>query len=219
MRYFVAIALSALTIAGTADRCSGQVFGHFSAAHVVGYDEKSAGAYFTLADDTIGLLSQFRYGVSGAVDFGLQLGFESMDDFVETQGFLRTDGDTHLLLAGDLKYMVRDADDEIPFDLSLDFGVGFRDMKMASSLLFSLGGQTGWRGHEPESRGLEPYLGLELIVDRMTVDLPQGDKTETNNDLEVRIGTAYRVADGASLTAEIHAGDETSFGVGINFAF
>jgi hypothetical protein len=115
--------------------------------------------------------------------------------------------------------MVRQADDEIPFDLSLDFGVGLVDKEDASSLLFTLGGQGGWRGVEPESRGLEPYLGLVLVVERMSVDLPDGEETETDTDLEVRVGTAYRLASALSLIAELHAGRGTAFGVGLNFAF
>ena len=220
MKYFAALAFSALTLLSGADVCSGQAFGHFTPARVLGDDRQSAGAYFTVQDDIIGLLSQFRYGASDALDFGFQLGVQSVDDRVSRGGLFGDEGDSHLLIAGDAKYLLRGADDEIPFDLSLDFGIGLIDMERGKNVLFTLGGQGGWRGREPESRGLEPYLGIALVVERTTLELlPDGDKTETDNDLEVRVGTAYRVAEIAFIVAEIQAGRETAFGVGLNFVF
>lgn len=223
MKYFAIIALSALTISAGADMCSAQAFGNFTPAAVVGDGGRSAGAYFTVQDDLIGVLSQFRYGASDNFDFGFQAGVRSMDYYVDRAGLRQDVEDTHLLVSGDAKYMIREADAEIPIDLSLDFGVGFADMKNRRDVLFTLGGQGGWRGPEPESRGLDPYVGLVLIVERKSLEREHENKTEThtrtNNELEARLGTAYRVADMVSIVAEIQAGRETAFGVGLNFIF
>jgi hypothetical protein len=219
MKHLAVLALSGLMLSSWAGLCSGQAFGHFTAAKTLGPDGQSAGAYFIVQDDMIGALSQFRYGASDALDFGFQLGIRSVDDYVNRSGLKEDAGDTHLLISGDAKYMLREADYEIPFDLSLDFGVGLADMDGANNLLFTLGGQGGWRGHEPESRGLEPYLGVVMVVERTTLEMEGGDKTETDTDLEIRVGTQYIMARAVSLVAEIQAGRETAFGVGLSFFF
>lgn len=219
MKYFSAIALSALVLSGFAGVCQGQAFGHFTPARVIGDDSQLAGAYFTVQDDIVGAQAQIRYGASDELGFGLQLGVRSVDDYVGRSGLREYAGDTQLLIGGDAKYMLRAADREIPLDLSLDFGVGFIDMERADDLLFSLSGQGGWRGEDPDMRGLEPYLGLALVVERITFDLWDGDKTDTDTDLEVRLGTAYNVSRAVSIIAELQAGRETTFGVGLNLVF
>jgi hypothetical protein len=219
MKYSVVLALAAVFLLSCVGVCSGQVFGHYTPARVVGDDDQSAGVYFTVQDDIIGLLGQFRYGASDMLDFGFHLGIQSVDDRIGNAGLYRMEGDTHLLISGDAKYMLRRADEEIPIDLSLDFGVGLINMEDASNVLFTFGGQGGWRGGEPQSRGLEPYLGLVLVVERKTWQLTDGENTEIDSELEVRAGTAYRVARAASIVAEIQAGRETAFGIGLNFNF
>jgi hypothetical protein len=219
MRRLLIFACSVLMIGACADRCRAQVFGNFHPARTVGEAERSAGGYFIVADDVIGGLAHFRYGATEALDLGLQLGVESVDSYVPRGGLFEAEDSDNLLVGGDAKYALRAADDEIPVDLSVGFGVGFVDAEGADDLLFSITGQGGWRGPEPESRGLEPYVGLALMVDRMTVNLPDGDVTDTDNDLEVRVGTAYRLSRAASLLAELQAGDGTTFAVGLNVFF
>jgi hypothetical protein len=219
MKRLFTIACSVLMIAACADHCQAQVFGNFYPARTVGEAERSAGGYFIVADDVVGGLAQFRYGAASALDLGLQLGVESVDSYVPHGGLFEAEDSDNLLLGADAKYALRTADDEIPVDLSVGFGVGFVDAEGAESLLFSVTGQGGWRGPEPESRGLEPYVGFALMVDRTTVDLPDGDRSDTDNDLEVRVGTAYVLSRAASILAELQAGDGTTFAVGLNFSF
>jgi hypothetical protein len=221
MRRFLTIALfSVLAVAACADRCQAQVFGNFYPARTVGEAERCAGAYFIVADDVVGGLAQFRYGATYAVDLGLQLGVESVDSYVPRGGLYESADSDNLLVGGDVKFAMRTADSEMPVDISVGFGAGFVDAEGAESLLFSVTGQGGWRGPEPESRGLEPYVGLALMVNRMSVDLPGGgDSTDTDTDLEVRVGTAYVLTRAASLLAELHAGNGTAFAVGVNVTF
>lgn len=219
MRCFFAILFSVLLAAAGASSCQAQVFGNFHPARTVAEAQRSAGAYFVVADDVVGGIGQFRYGATGVLELGLQLGAESVDSHVARGGLYEGDDDNHLLLGGDAKYSLRAADEEIPVDLSVGFGLGFVDAENAESLLFSITGQGGWRGPEPESLGLEPYVGLALMVNRTTVDLADGDFTDTDNDLEVRFGTAYVISSTASVLAELQAGNGTTFAVGLNLFF
>ncbi len=219
MKHMSALALLIVVLSFSAGDCLAQVFGHFSSAGTVGRYGRSAGAYFIVSDDVIGLLSQFRYGPADALDIGLQIGVETVDERISVGGFFSEEDDTRVLLAGDAKYLIRGADEELPFDISLDFGVGYVDLEDASRFLFKASGQGAWRGHEPRSRGLEPYIGLVVAAKRTAIDLPRGDETDIDNDLEVRLGTVYRLSAVASVVAELQAGDDTSFGLGLNFEF
>jgi len=209
--------LALLAAAAVSSPAAGQVFGHYAAASAVGEGWRSAGAYFTLADNTVGVLGQFRYGVSEQVSVGLQVGLDSVERKVFRGNFYDSREDTQTLLAGDVKYLARPADREIPVDVSLDFGVGLRDMDDGTSLLFSLGGQGGLQSRD--DGGFSPYLGIVLLVDRSSLELPDGERVETEKDLEVRLGTTYGVTGSTSLIAELRAGNGTAFGVGLSAAF
>lgn len=219
MRFLFVILISVLIVGGVADRCCAQAFGHFYPARTVDYRESAAGAYLAIADDVVGLLGQFRYGATEVLDFGLQIGFESVESRELAGGLFEEYDDTHLLLAVDGKYMIRGADDDLPVDISMDVGVGFIDMEEANRLLFTFGGQGALRDPELQSWGLEPYLGLVLVVDRLSVDLPGGTDTETDNDLEIRLGTTYELWTTAAIMAEIQAGNGTTLVVGLGLGF
>jgi hypothetical protein len=177
------------------------------------------GAYFTVADDILGLLGQVRFGYSDAADFGLQLGFNSVDDRVYDGGMFREEGETHLLIGGDWKYNLRRANEDIPVDISVDFGAGYVDMEEASKLLFSLSGQGGWTVENAGGNTLSPYVGLAIIVDRLSIDTPTREFSDTDTDIRVRVGAAYYISAGASAVAELQTGSGTSFGIGLNIGF
>lgn len=172
-----------------------------------------------IADNVVGLLGQFRYGATEVLDFGVQIGFQSVESRHYTGGLFEEYDDTHLLLAGDGKYMIRSADDDLPVDISMDIGLGFVDMENANRLLFTFGGQGALRDPRLQSKGLEPYLGLVLIVDRLSIDLPGGTDTDIDNDLEIRLGTTYELSRTAVFMAEIQAGSGTTLVVGLGLGF
>ncbi len=219
MKFHFAILVSVLALAGVTERCCAQAFGHFCPARTVDYQGSSAGAYLMIADNVVGLLGQFRYGATEVLDFGVQIGFQSVESRHYTGGLFEEYDDTHLLLAGDGKYMIRGADDDLPVDISMDIGLGFVDMENANRLLFTFGGQGALRDPRLQSRGLEPYLGLVLIVDRLSIDLPGGTDTDIDNDLEIRLGTTYELSRTAVFMAEIQAGSGTTLVVGLGLGF
>jgi len=208
-----------LVLCITVQPSSAQVFGHYATAATVGEGESMGGAYFTVADDILGLLGQFRYGYSGVADFGLQLGFNSMDDRVYAGGMFREEGETHLLIAGDGKYNLRRADEEMPVDVSVDFGVGYVDKENANQLLFSLSAQGGWSVENAGANTLSPYVGFALIVDRVSMDTSGGNFTDKDTDIQARIGAEYYISGSVSAVAELQTGTGTSFGVGLNIGF
>lgn len=219
MKPALAAAAVVFVICLAVEPCSAQVFGHYATAATVGAGESMGGAYFTVADDILGLLAQYRYGYSDAADFGLQLGFNSMDDRVYAGGMFREEGETHLLIAGDGKYNLRRADESMPVDVSVDFGAGYVDMEDADRLLFSFSGQGGWSVENADGNTLSPYVGFALILDRVSVDAPGGDLIGTDTDVHVRIGAEYYISGAASAVAELQTGSGTSFGIGLNIGF
>jgi hypothetical protein len=219
MRQTLTVVVSVLSLCFAWGLCSAQVFGNYATARTVQAGKRVGGAYFTIADDVLGLLGQFRCGYSDDADFGVQLGFNSTDSRVYRGGMFTEEGETHLLLGGDGKYNLRKADEGMPVDVSVDFGAGYVDMEESSRLLFSLSGQGGWTVETENAKTLSPYVGLGVIVDRVSIDTASGNLTDTDTDIEVRLGAAYLFSSGVSAIAELQTGDGTSFGVGLNVRF
>jgi hypothetical protein len=130
-------------------------------------------------------------------------------------------------VAGDARYQVlhqkpatpQRAGD--PVDLSLGGGVElfFGDVFSIFSIQFN--GMVSHRFVSASGRGMTPYGRAQVRIQRVGVDTPAGDDSDTEGEFGINAGGELEFSQGLSAVAELQLDSDVDFGLifGLNYRF
>ena len=208
-----AVAVFALLLA-FAGSARAQVFYSYPGARPVVDTSVSLGLVAGFGDNLTRLGGFGRFNLTSRADLGL----EAMWDNIDPEG--PGGDDTNLLGAGaDGKYMLLEADNTIPVDLAVQLGAGFLtdDDYFLLHVPFGAIASREFAPGETDERLITPYAGVYFLFDYASFDAPAGvDDSDTDFDVELRVGVSAEIVRPGSLFAALHAGQETMFFLGFN---
>jgi hypothetical protein len=119
----------------------------------------------------------------------------------------------------DFKYLIVPEGDRLPFDFAAQaavgmlFGSGVRELRVPVGVLGSKSIPLD------DGREITPFASAYVIIDRVSVDIPGGgDSSDTDMDVEIRLGAAAEVVGRTNLFAALHVGSGTMFFLGFTVA-
>jgi len=188
-----------------------QVFYSYPGARPVTDYSPSLGAVAGFGDNLIRLAGFARFNVTPASDLGVEVvydnaGSEGADDDVGFGG------------AGvDFRYGIVAAGDNSPLDVAAQAGGGFLTRSDYLNLRFPLGVVASRDIVLKDERILVPYGGIYVLIDYVDISGgPGSDQSDTDADVELRLGISAEIVKKGSLFAALHVGDDTMFFVGFN---
>lgn len=189
-----------------------QVFYSYPGARPVTDNSPSLGLVAGFGDNLVRLGAYGRFNLSYAADLGLEVVWDNVD--------IDNGDDINYLGAGaDGKYMLMEADAAIPVDLAVQFGAGFltEDDYFLLHVPFGVMVSREFAPGENDERLVTPYGGVYFVFDYASFDAPPGaDDSDTDFDVELRIGASAEIVRHGSVFAALHAGLETMFFLGFN---
>jgi hypothetical protein len=205
------LALPALLAAALPGTARAQVFYSYPGARPVSDYSPSLGAVAGFGDNLVRLAGFARFNVSPAAD----LGFEAVYDNVGAEGL---DDDVGFGGAGvDFRYRIVAAGDNSPLDVAAQAGGGFLARSDYLDLRFPLGVVASRDIVLKDGRTLVPYGGIYVPIDYVKISGGAGgDQSDTDADVELRLGISAEIVKKGSLFAALHVGDDTMFFAGFN---
>ena len=202
---------SAVLVCALAPGARAQVFYSYPGARPVTDTSPSLGLVAGFGDNTVRLGGFGRFNLSPVADLGL----EAMYQNVDTED---TSNDTSSGGAGmDGKYLLAEADGSMPLDIAVQAGAGFLAGSGFLDVHVPLGGLASHDFIMNDGRRITPYGGVYFLFDYVSFDAPAGvDDSDTDFDVEMRIGASAEIVKRGSLFAALHAGNGTMFFVGFN---
>ena len=188
-----------------------QVFYSYPGARPVTDYSPSLGLVAGFGDNLVRLAGFARFNVTPASD----LGFEAVYDNVGAEGI---DDDVGFGGAGaDFRYQIVAAGESSPLDVAAQAGGGFLARSDFLNLRFPLGVVASRDLVLKDERVLVPYGGVYVLIDYVNISGgPGGDQSDTDADVELRLGISAEIVKKGSLFAALHVGDDTMFFVGFN---
>lgn len=189
-----------------APSASAQVFYAYPGAPVVSDTQPAVGPFIAIGDDLFRLSGFGRFNVSSQMDLGLELVFDLIDD------------DWFAGAGADLKYAIIPAGYEMPFDLSLNAGIGFTAGNDITNILAPIGGIVSRPLELANGKKLTPYGGVYLLIEHFSIDTGRDDdRSKTDTDVELRAGMSLELMDAADIFTAVHIGSGNKFYAGLNF--
>lgn len=192
-----------------------QVFYSYPGARPVTDSSPSLGLVSGFGDNVVRLGGFGRFNLSSVADLGLEVMFENVDteDTSDDTGFWGAGGDG--------KYLLVTADESNKFDVAAEAGVGFLSRSDYLLIHAPLGVIASHDFVMNDGRRIVPYGGVYLLFDYVKIDAPAGapvdyDDSDTDFDVEMRIGASAEIVKRGSLFAALHAGNGTMFFLGFN---
>ena len=184
---------------------SAQVFYTFPNAQVVESNRVVTGSYAALGENDL-----FRLGGYGrlAVAEYFDAGLEVLLDIV--------DGDVLGGAGVDVKLAAFPSTSAIPFDLSLNTGVGFISGSGFTLVQVPVGAIVSSPFKLDSGKVLIPYLGVYLLIVNTDMDRGPFQASDTDLDAELRGGVRYELDGRLDLFGTLNVGRETLFAVGVN---
>jgi hypothetical protein len=198
-----AILLAACALPGAANA---QVFYSYPGARPVTDYSPSLGLVAGFGDNLVRLAGFARFNVSPASDLGVEavydnFGAEGIDDDVGFGG------------AGvDFRYAIVAVGESSPLDVAGQAGGGFLARSDFLNLRFPLGVVASRDIVLKDERILVPYGGVYVLIDYVNIS----DESDTDADVELRLGISAEIVKKGSLFVALHVGDDTMFFVGFN---
>jgi hypothetical protein len=200
--------LTVLLCALFARSASANAFGQMIPANPLMGGNNLFGVYMLLGDRAgdVGIMGQVRFSSSPKFDWGLQLGFADGS------------GSSPVMLGGDIRPILHQANDDFPIDLAFDGGLGltiadgYTTFEFVPSIEgshhFDLSGGGG---------ALTPYMSVAIDVNHTSVD---GGSDDTNSDFVARLGLEWEATQKLAVMAEFGVGDPANdFILGVNVPF
>jgi hypothetical protein len=188
-----------------------QVFYSFPGAQPVIDTSVALGLVSGFGDNVVRLGGFGRFNLTPDAD----LGFEAMFQNVDTED---SADDTSFYGAGaDGKYVLLSRDGTTPVDLAVNAGVGFLTRDDYVNIHVPLGGIVSRDFTMNDGRLIVPYGGVYLLYDYVKIEGPEGsDDSDSDADVELRVGASAEIVRNGSLFAALHAGNGTMFFLGFN---
>ncbi len=204
-------ALAAVLFLMLAPQPRAQVFYSYPGARPVTDTSPSLGLVAGFGDNVVRLGGFGRFNLSSVADLGL----EAVWDNVDPEG---AGDDTNFFGAGgDGKYLLVSADESVPLDISAQVGAGFLSREDYFLLHVPFGGIASHDFLTNDGRRIVPYGGVYFVFDYATFDAPPGtDDSDTDFDVELRVGASAEIVRRGSVFAALHAGNGTMFFLGFN---
>jgi hypothetical protein len=205
------ILASAVVVCALASGARAQVFYSYPGARPVTDTSPSLGLVAGFGDNVVRLGGFGRFNLSSVAD----LGIEAMYQNVDTED---SSDDTGSGGAGiDGKYMLLEQDNQIPVDVAAQLGAGFLAGSGFLDVRVPLGVLASHDFYTSDGRRITPSGGVYFLFDYVTFDAPPGvDDSDTDSDVELRIGASAEIVKRGSLFAALHAGNGTMFFIGFN---
>lgn len=199
-----AVGLILLTI--PSEKAGAQVFYQFPGAPVVTDEHPAIGPAIAIGDNLFRINGYGRFNVTSHMDMGLEVVFDDIhDNWFAGAG-------------GDVKYAIAPVDYEMPFDISLNAGIGFNTGNDITTIQVPFGAVISRPLKLSSGNVLTPYGGLYILIDHVSYDAgPHGNYSDTDTDVELRLGSSLRLASSTDIFAALHLGSGTKFYVGMNF--
>ena len=209
-RLFLLLALPVVALSIYTTTVSAQAFAMMEPAAVLNAQERavSGGAFFD--DELWGVLGMMRDGFGGGWDAGFQLGVSSYDDTPTSSG------PTTWLLSFDGRRQVRWAAPSKPVDATIGLAFGVEAGRDFTRLIALPQAQFGHRiSYDQAGRSVTPYGSLGLGIQR----LDTAGFTDTDFDLQLRIGGLWQPSPGLGVNAEFGFGSQNKFLAGVRWPF
>ena len=186
-----------------------QFLGQLSTARTVPVGGYDLGGYFGVYEDAFAFFGQFRGGVAEYFDLGAKLGVISFDP-----GF--DESSEGVILGGDFKYQLLDANLEDPFDLSI--GAGLEFFSVSDFNTFSFG--ANFCGSKDfalaKGRVISPYGRLNLRGERVN---EEGKPTKTDFQAGLNPGVSLKVSSYIQIIGELQFDKYFGFIGGVTYSF
>jgi hypothetical protein len=201
------IVVAAALIAVAPRLARAQVYYLYPGAPAVTRDDAALGGTVGFGDHLVRLLGYGRFNINPVADLGLEVVLD------ETGGKWRVGA------GADVKYGIVPEGKTMPFDLSLDAGIGFQTGGDVTNLDVPVGGLVSRPLQLDNGRVVVPYGGLYLVFRHASWDLPPGvpgDDSNTDLDVELRLGASISVFTNGDAFVNIHIGEDFMFFLGYN---
>ncbi|HEX6791806.1 MAG TPA: hypothetical protein VF247_10895 [Candidatus Krumholzibacteria bacterium] len=191
-----------------------QVFYSFPGAHPVTDSAVALGLVSGFGDNVVRLGGFGRFNLSSSADLGLEVMWDNVDAE-------NTSGDTDFWGAGlDGKYLIVSADGDMPLDIAVQAGGGFESRSDYLNIHVPFGGLASHDFMMNDGRRITPYGGVYFVYDHVKIDYADGtDASDSDFDVEMRVGASAEIVKRGSLFAALHAGNGTMFFLGFNTGF
>ena len=207
-------AVAAIMLFALVSGASAQVFYSYPGARPVTDTSPSLGLVAGFGENTVRLGGFGRFNLSSVADLGLEVMYDNVDN----------DGvggdDTGFFGAGlDGKYLLMSAGEGTSLDVAAQLGAGIMTREDYLLVHVPFGAIASHDFIMNDGRRITPYGGVYLLFDYVDIDLPeqaQGDESETDFEVELRIGASAEIVKRGSLFAALHAGNGTIFFLGFN---
>ncbi len=185
----------------------GQVFYAFPNAPVVGSGELATGSYAAIGENELFRLGGYvRLAIAKYWDAGVEVLLDVRNGNVMAGAGL------------DVKLAAFPSTKAIPFDLSLNTGVGFIGDSDFTLIQVPIGALISSPFELDSGRVLVPYLGVYLLI--VDIDRDRGpsspDISDTDLDAELRGGVRYELEGRLDLFGTLHIGRDALFALGVN---
>jgi hypothetical protein len=214
-RLCLLITATALIALGTG--ASAQVFYEYPAAPVVRENEPVFGPAIAIGDNLFRINGFARFNISVPFDLGLEIVFDRVT--VPDVG-LGEDDIWRFGAAADVKYLFIPPEDmTMPFDLAFNAGFGYESGGDVTNIIVPVGALISRSLELAPSRLLTPYAGVYLLIFHTSYDIggDQGDRSNTDTDVELRGGVSVGVTEQADIFAALHLGSGNKFYIGLNW--
>jgi len=202
--------LVAAAIAASAPNAPAQVFYSYPGARPVTDQSPSLGLFAGFGDDLIRLGGFGRFNVTPVAD----LGIEAIYDNVDSEG---GGDDTGFGGAGiDGRYLIVAASEDVPLDIALQAGAGFRARSDFLHIRVPIGGVASHDFFYDDNRRIVPFGGVYMLMDYVKIESGPEDYSDTDFDVELRLGASAEIIARGSVFAALHTGNGTMFFVGFN---
>jgi hypothetical protein len=197
------VLLAAVLLSAAASAPLAQVFYQYPSAPTVDPQRFVAGSYLSGGEDLFRWGGYGRLGIGKYWDIGIEGLFENLS------------GDWRGGAGGDLKYRLFPESKAIPFDLSLDAGLGFSSDDNFMTLQAPVGGVLSVPLMMDNGTRLTPYLGVYIVYVRS--EFKPTDSAEDDVESLLRGGMSVHIREAMEIFGTLQLGPEDLGTIGLNY--
>ncbi len=197
--------LAALVVAASSATPRAQVFHSFSGPLPVSDASPALGLVAGFGDDLFRLGGLLRVNVSPVSDLGFELVYDDIEAGRDDLGMVGG--------GADFRYRIVAVSEETPVDVALQGGGGFLTRSEFTLIRIPLGAVASRSFPLEGSREIVPYAGAFLIFSFLS---PDGGDTDSDVDVEIRLGASAEIVDRAAVFSALHVGNGTMFFLGFS---
>lgn len=137
--------------------------------------------------------------------------------FTGELGLADGNNDAGLIIGGSFHYQITRATQDMPFDMVLGGGLGLTTYDNVSLFRIPVGVAIGHRFPLEGNFAITPFVHPRIAINRVSVDTPGGDVSDTESDVEIDIGASFELNTQMQIRLGASLGDNS--GVAVSFAW